>query len=71
MLSVRPDLAGSASGLGGAILIGGGAALSAFSGSQLSVDTGVYPLLWIMVASSVLAILAILYVMRRERQLSM
>jgi len=71
MLSVRPDLAGSASGLGGAILIGGGAGLSAFSGSQLSVDTGVYPLLKIMIASSVLAILAILYVMRRERQLSM
>nr|WP_323368574.1 multidrug effflux MFS transporter [Profundibacter amoris] len=71
MLSVRPDLAGSASGLGGAILIGGGAGLSAFSGSRLSVDSGVYPLLWIMIACSVLAILAILFVMHRERQLSM
>ena len=70
MLSVRPDLAGSASGLGGAILIGGGAALSAFSGSQLSTETGVYPLLWIMVSSSVMAILAILYVIRREQVLA-
>jgi len=71
MLSVRPDLAGSASGLGGAILIGGGAALSAFSGWMLSVETGVYPLLWIMATSSFLSIIAILYVIRRERTLSL
>ena len=70
MLSVRPELAGSASGLGGAIMIGGGAALSAFSGAMLGPETGAYPLLWIMLASAVLAVVAILFVIRRERQLA-
>jgi DHA1 family bicyclomycin/chloramphenicol resistance-like MFS transporter len=32
MLSVRPHLAGTASGLGGALMLGGGAALSALAG---------------------------------------
>jgi DHA1 family bicyclomycin/chloramphenicol resistance-like MFS transporter len=32
MLSVRPHLAGTASGLGGALMMGGGAALSALAG---------------------------------------
>jgi MFS family permease len=36
MLSVRPELAGTASGLGGAILIGGGAALAALAGALLA-----------------------------------
>ena len=36
MLSVRPHLAGTASGLGGAIMIGGGAVLSALAGVLLS-----------------------------------
>jgi len=67
MLSVRPHLAGSASGLGGAILIGGGAALSAFSGSMLTKETGALPLLLIMFASSLMAVISILYVIRRER----
>ncbi|MGC9420791.1 MAG: multidrug effflux MFS transporter, partial [Rhodovulum sp.] len=35
MLSVRPHLAGTASGLGGAIMIGGGAGLSALAGALL------------------------------------
>ena len=37
MLSVRPELAGTASGLGGAITIGGGAGLAALAGAALSV----------------------------------
>jgi hypothetical protein len=36
MLSVRPHLAGTASGLGGAIMLGGGAALSALAGALLT-----------------------------------
>ncbi len=68
MLSVRPHLAGTASGLGGAILIGGGAALSALSGAFLTVETGAMPLLVIMTLSSLAATVAILYVIRRERQ---
>ena len=69
MLSVRPQLAGTASGLGGALMIGGGAALSALAGSLLKPGTGPFPLLWIMCAVTFLGILAILYVIARQRRL--
>lgn len=69
MLSVRPHLAGSASGLGGAIMIGGGAALSALAGALLGPGTGAFPLLWIMFISSGLSVAAVLVVIGRERQL--
>jgi DHA1 family bicyclomycin/chloramphenicol resistance-like MFS transporter len=45
IVSVRPHLAGSASGLGGAMMIGGGAALSALAGAILSAESGPYPLI--------------------------
>lgn len=69
MLSVRPKLAGSASGLGGAIMIGGGAALSAFSGTVLTPGSGATPLLWIMFGSSVAAVGSVAYVLLRARYL--
>lgn len=69
MLSVRPHLAGTASGLGGAIMIGGGAALSALAGALLQPGTGVWPLLWIMFLTSVGGVVAILFVIWREAQL--
>jgi MFS transporter, DHA1 family, multidrug resistance protein len=69
MLSVRPHLAGTASGLGGAIMIGGGAALSALAGFLLTPEGGAMPLLWIMLLTSVAAVISILYVIRRERRL--
>jgi DHA1 family bicyclomycin/chloramphenicol resistance-like MFS transporter len=68
MLSVRPHLAGTASGLGGSIMIGGGAALSALAGVLLVPGRGAFPLIWIMAITSVLGVLAILYTIRRERQ---
>ncbi|OAN70842.1 multidrug effflux MFS transporter [Seohaeicola saemankumensis] len=71
MLSVRPHLAGTASGLGGAIMIGGGAGLSALAGALLKPGRGEFPLVWIMFVTSVLAVIAILYVIRRERQLGL
>ncbi|WP_093966059.1 multidrug effflux MFS transporter [Actibacterium lipolyticum] len=67
MLSVRPHLAGTASGLGGAIMIGGGAALSALAGALLVPGSGVYPLLAIMLATSAAAILSVLYVLHINR----
>jgi len=70
MLSVRPNLAGSAAGLGGALLVGGGAIISALSGSLLTIETGAFPLLWLMVISSILSFVMILYVIRRERSLA-
>ncbi len=69
MLSVRPSLAGSAAGLGGALQVGGGAAIAAFSGFLLSVEAGAFPLLWLMLVSGTLAFVAIHYVIRRERAL--
>ncbi|MGY3439184.1 MULTISPECIES: multidrug effflux MFS transporter [unclassified Marinovum] len=71
MLSVRPHLAGTASGLGGAIMIGGGAGLSALAGTLLQPGTGPWPLLWMMLITGGLSICAILYVMLRERRLGL
>ena len=51
-ISVRPDLAGSASGLGGFLQIGGGAALASLSGMLISVENQAIPLYLIMLATS-------------------
>lgn len=48
MLSVKPELAGSASGLGAATMIGMGAILSAVAAALLSPSTGAWPLILIM-----------------------
>jgi len=68
-LSVRPQLAGTASGLGGAIMIAGGAVLSAFAGSLLDASSGAIPLQILMFATSILAIFSSLYVVRRNKAL--
>lgn len=68
-LSVRPKFAGSASGLSGAIVVAGGAAVSAITGSVLTEGNAVYGLLGIMLVSSALglgAALYVLYIGRRE-----
>lgn len=70
-LSVRPHLAGTASGLSGAIMIGGGAALSAVAGAVLTPATGAFPLLWIMLITSALGVCAIVLVIRREKHLGL
>lgn len=67
-ISVRPHLAGTASGLGGAIMIGGGAALSQVAGSILTVDSGTLPLQLIMLGTSILAFLSVVFVVWREKQ---
>ena len=68
-LSVRPQLAGTASGLGGAMMLGGGAGLSAFSGWILEGGHSDTPLVLIMTLSLALGVVAILLVMRRDRLL--
>ena len=70
MLSVRPRLAGTASGLGGAIMVGGGAALSQFAGTLLSVESGTLPLQWLMVVVSIMATVSILFVIWREKAIT-
>ncbi len=66
-LSVRAHLAGTASGLAGAIMIGGGAALSVLAGVFLDGGSSALPLQWLMWGSSVASVLAILYVIQREK----
>ncbi len=68
MMSVRPELAGTASGLGGAMAVAGGAGLAALAGALLHDDTGAVPLLTIMAGSALASILFIIWVMIRERQ---
>lgn len=69
LLSVRPELAGTASGLGGAILIGGGAGLAAFAGVLLGPGSSEMPLILLMLASSIASVVCILFVIRRARQI--
>ncbi len=70
MLSVKPELAGTASGLGGAIMIGGGAALSAITGAMLSPTSGAWPLILMMLGSLSLGLCATIYTLRIERQVA-
>lgn len=69
MLSVRPHLAGTASGVGGAIMIGGGAVLAALAGMLLERFSGSYPLQIVMLLSALAGMYSILYVTRRARQI--
>ena len=62
MISVRPQLAGSASGLGGAITIGGGAGLAALAGVMLNEESGALPLFALMFLVSLLGVFSSLYV---------
>jgi DHA1 family bicyclomycin/chloramphenicol resistance-like MFS transporter len=62
LLSARPHLIATASGLGGAIMIGGGAALSALAGAVLQPGSGATPLLVIMLVSAVGGLLSYGYV---------
>ncbi|MGP4673401.1 multidrug effflux MFS transporter [Agrobacterium salinitolerans] len=67
MVSVQPHLAGSASGLGGAMTIGGGAALSVLASSVLSREDGTWPLLLVMLATGLVALLTT-HVVRLQEQ---
>jgi DHA1 family bicyclomycin/chloramphenicol resistance-like MFS transporter len=68
-LSVRPHLAGTASGLGGAIMIGGGAALSALAGALLTGKSAL-PLQWIMFVSALAAVVCVRFVIWRARRVA-
>jgi DHA1 family bicyclomycin/chloramphenicol resistance-like MFS transporter len=70
MLSVRPHLAGTASGLGGAIMIGGGAAMSVLAGVVLEGSATSLPLQALMLGTSVAALSSTLYVIARTRRLA-
>lgn len=69
LLSVRPHLAGTASGVGGAIMIAGGSGLAALSGTLLEQGHGSYPLQWVMFLSACCGFLAIQYVIQRTKKI--
>jgi len=71
ILSVRPDLAGTASGLGGALIFGGGAGLAALAGALLTPGATERPLAVLMFVTSLGSVLAILWVIRRARQIGL
>ena len=68
LLSVRPHLAGTASGLGSAMMVGGGAALAQFAGSLLDPATGAMPLQWLMFLTAIASLMSVLFVIWREKQ---
>lgn len=68
LISVRPNLTGAASGLGGSIMLGGGATLSAIAGTFLNESAGPYPLMWLMLLSSVIAVGLGIYTKRRSER---
>lgn len=68
IVSVRPQLAGSASGLGGALTPLGGAAMAALASSLLGPQTGPYPLAYVCLGSLLAAVASTLLVIRRSAQ---
>lgn len=63
MVSIRPRLAGAASGLGGTLQLGGGALMALAAAAVLTPESGPNPLLYVMMLSAVLAVLSTIYVM--------
>ncbi|MCO5730026.1 multidrug effflux MFS transporter [Rhizobium sp. SSA_523] len=71
LVSVKPHLAGSASGLGGALYVGGGAACSVLAGWLVTEETGALPVLCLMLASSLLALIFSEMIRRTQERLSL
>ena len=67
-MSVRPKLAGSASGLSGALAVAGGALMSGITGAVLTEPNAAYGLLGMMLLSSALGLAAALYVLSLDRR---
>ncbi len=66
-LSVRPHLAGSASGLSGALTVGGGALMTFVTSSILTPQNGGYVLFAMMLFASLMALFAALWVLGLDR----
>ncbi|KUP92749.1 Bcr/CflA family efflux MFS transporter [Tritonibacter horizontis] len=62
LMSVRPELAGSAAGLSGALGVGIGAIMTTVTGMVVRPETAPFAVLGIMLAASALAMLSALYV---------
>ena len=67
IVSVRPNLAGTASGLGGCIQMGGGALISAAAASLVAATGASSTLLFVMFTVSAISIFTALYVIHIGR----
>ena len=67
-ISVRPDIAGAASGLSGATQIGFGAVLSAIGGAMLAGGSSPFPIFALMSVASLLAVISAIGIYRRNRR---
>ena len=70
LLSINPKLAGTASGLGGSIMIGLGSILSAMAGILLAGSSTEIPLISLMLISAFLGLLCTFYVIKRNSELA-
>ena len=61
-MSVRPDLAGSASGLSGAAVVAAGAILTFVTGAVLTQMTGAFVLMIILMGVNILGLISAMYV---------
>lgn len=66
-MSVRPELAGSAAGLSGALIVAGGAVLTSITGSAISETNGAWVLLLLMLAASVTALVCAIWAKRLKQ----
>ena len=67
-MSVRPELAGSAAGLSGALIVAGGALLTAVTGNAVSAADGAQTLLLLMLAASAASLCFAIGVARLKRR---
>jgi len=68
-MSVRPQLAGSAAGLSGALTVAGGAVVTFLTGAILTEQNGIFVLFAVMLSCSALSLLAALAILRLDRKL--
>ena len=67
VLSIRPDLAGSAVGLVSALSVGIGAALTSITGAITTEESGGIPLITLMLVASLISLAASLHLKWLER----
>ncbi|WP_340149463.1 Bcr/CflA family efflux MFS transporter [uncultured Sneathiella sp.] len=66
-MSIRPDLAGSAVGLMGALAVGAGGALTALTGVLVTETSGAVPFLTLILVVSIISLIAVLHLKWQER----
>jgi len=69
MLDIKPELAGSASGLGGTLMTLGGVGFTVLTSAALSAGDSAYPLALCIMLASTLALIAAFYTVGIEKQL--